>query len=108
MGTGLMLPFREIWLVDFEFNAAPGERPNPVCLCAHELKSGRRLEQWHDELGAEPPYSIDAGALIVAYFASAEIGCHLALGWPKPARVLDLFTEFRGKTNGFGGGRGLI
>ena len=36
----------------------------------------------------------------VAYYASAEIGCHLALGWPVPQRVLDLFTEFRNHTNG--------
>src|SRR4029077_12155739 len=26
--------------------------------------------------------------------------CHLALGWPVPERVLDLFTEFRNHTNG--------
>jgi hypothetical protein len=38
--------------------------------------------------------------LFVAYYASAELGCHLALGWPMPARILDLFTEFRCGTNG--------
>ena len=38
--------------------------------------------------------------LFVAYYASAEIGCHLALSWPVPERVLDLFTEFRNQTNG--------
>jgi hypothetical protein len=36
----------------------------------------------------------------VAYYASAELGCHLALGWPVPATVLDLFAEFRVATNG--------
>jgi DNA polymerase I len=36
--------------------------------------------------------------LFVAYYASAEISCHL--GWPVPPRVLDLFTEFRCLTNG--------
>ena len=34
------------------------------------------------------------------YYGSAELGCHLALGWPLPANVLDLFTEFRTRTNG--------
>src|SRR5262249_33263285 len=29
-----------------------------------------------------------------------EIGCHLALGWRAPERVLDLFPEFRNCTNG--------
>jgi hypothetical protein len=38
--------------------------------------------------------------LFVAYYASAEIGCHLTLNWPKPARILDLFTEFRNHLNG--------
>ena len=31
---------------------------------------------------------------------SAELGCHLSLHWPMPARILDLFTEFRNLTNG--------
>jgi hypothetical protein len=38
--------------------------------------------------------------LFVAYYAAAELGCHLALGWPLPRRVLDLFAEFRVRTNG--------
>src|SRR4029453_8258304 len=33
-------------------------------------------------------------------YASAELGCFLALGWSIPARILDLFTEFRAATNG--------
>ena len=53
-----------------------------------------------DEFGPSPPYSIGPDSLFIAYYASAEIGCHLALGWPKPARILDLFTEFRCRTNG--------
>ena len=48
--------------------------------------------------------------LFIAYYASAEIGCHLALGWPVPARILDLFTEFRNHTNGLPttAGNGLV
>jgi len=29
--------FNQLWVVDFEFRAAPGERPDPVCLVAYEL-----------------------------------------------------------------------
>jgi hypothetical protein len=36
----------------------------------------------------------------VAYYASAELGCHLALGWPLPDRVLNLYAEFRNAANG--------
>jgi DNA polymerase I len=102
--------FREIWTVDFEFIAGPGERPDPVCLCARELRSGREVRLWRDEFGHVPPYPIDTGSLFVAYYASAELGCHLTLGWPMPARILDLFTEFRCGTNGLTtpAGNGLI
>jgi hypothetical protein len=95
--------FAEIWLVDFEFrprDGRDGERPDPVCLVALELRSGRLVRRWRDEFGDRPPYRTDSDALFVAYYASAELGCHLALGWPMPARVLDLFVEFRRHTNG--------
>jgi hypothetical protein len=64
------------------------------------LHSGRKLRLWRDDFDTAPPYPTGPNALFVAYYASAEIGCHLALGWPVPERVLDLFTEFRNHTNG--------
>ena len=64
------------------------------------MKSGRTVRLWRDQFGPEPPYPIDADTLFVAYYASAELGCHLALGWPMPARILDLYAEFRDRTNG--------
>jgi DNA polymerase I len=103
-------PYREIWFVDFEFGALPGERPVPVCVCALELHTGRLIRQWQDELGPTPPYSVGPDALFIGYFASAELSCHLALGWQQPARILDLFIEFRNRTNGIStpSGAGLI
>ena len=102
--------FREVWAVDFEFVAPPGERPTPVCLVARELKSGRMIRLWRDQFGLFPPYSVGPDCLFVAYYASAELGCHLALGWPMPARILDLYAEFRCQTNGLPtvAGRGLL
>jgi hypothetical protein len=111
--------FRQIWCVDFEFgytNAGsanltpPGELQVPVCLVALELRSGRKIRRWNDEFGATPPYSTGLESLFIAFFASAEIKCHLALSWPVPARVLDLWVEYRNMTNaiGFSGGRKLI
>jgi DNA polymerase I len=93
------LPFDETVLVDFEFVDKPGERPEVVCLVAHELRSGRRFPIWQDQLGKEPPYRTDRKTLFVAYYAAAELTCHLALGWPMPTNILDLFTEFRRLTN---------
>ena len=96
----LLDPFTEIWAVDFEFGSEPGENPEPVCLVAWELRSARKVRLWRDEFDTAPPYPTGATALFVAYYASAEIGCHLALNWLVPERVLDLFTEFRNHTNG--------
>jgi hypothetical protein len=50
-------------------------------------------------MDAQPPYALDDQTLFVAFFASAELGCHLALKWPLPRRVLDLYAEFRCLTN---------
>jgi len=94
------LPYGEVWAVDFEFAVKDGARPNPVCLVAWELRSGRKLKLWRSEFGSSPPHSVGPDSLFIAYYASAEIGCHLALKWPKPVRILDLFTEFRCRTNG--------
>jgi hypothetical protein len=71
-------------------------------MVAHERGSGRVHRLWQDELRAltTPPYPIGSGCLVVAYYASAEIACHLALEWLPPQRVLDLYVEFRNLTNG--------
>jgi hypothetical protein len=97
-----MWPFREVVVADFEFATAPGERPSPVCAVAHELISGRRFRIWKDELErmSGPPWATGRDVLFIAYYASAELGCYRALGWPMPERILDLFVEFRNHTNG--------
>jgi DNA polymerase-1 len=114
------LPFRSVVAVDFEFDfgghasveeaSRSGERPRPVCMVARELRSGREWRQFRGEFGQAPPFPIGPDALFVAYYASAELGCFLALNWPIPARILDLFAEFRDRTNGLEtpAGAGLV
>jgi DNA polymerase I len=94
------LPYRQIWCVDFEFAALPGERPDPECLVARELRSGAKIRLARSQFGPHPPYRTGPDSLFVAYFASAEMGCHAALGWKMPERILDLFTEFKNQFNG--------
>ena len=104
------LPYRSIVVADFEFEfgghatfeeaSRSGERPRPVCMVARDLVSGKTWKLWRDEFGLLPPFPIGPDALFVAYYASAELGCFRALGWPKPTSILDLFTEFRDRTNG--------
>jgi len=104
------LPYRSVVAVDFEFEfgghisfadaSRSGERPRPVCLVARDLRTGRTWRLWRDELGPAPPFPIGPDALFVAFYASAELGCFRALARRRPANILDLFTEFRGRTNG--------
>jgi DNA polymerase-1 len=104
--------FDEVWFVDAEYSAQPGCRPVPICLVAKEALSGSELRLWEDELAAAaaPPFRIDGRALFVAYATPAEFSVFHALGWPAPARTLDLFVEFRAMTNGLKtpSGAGLI
>lgn len=98
------LPFREIWAVDFELHdyGRPGNEQFPVCMVAKELRSGQIVRTWSDELKDMdvPPFDIGSDCLYVAYLASAELHCHLALDWPLPENVLDCYVEFRVLTNG--------
>jgi len=100
--TDQQLPFGEIWFVDFEFRADDGELPWVVCMVARELKSGREIRLWRDELIAlrEAPFDTGPSSLFVAFFNSAEFGCFLELGWPLPNKAVDLFVEHRVETNG--------
>jgi DNA polymerase I len=98
------LPFNKIVAVDFEFDLgghdAVGERPRPVCGVFKELRSGKVIKLWRGEFGLAPPFPTDPSTLWVAFYSSAEWGCFRALDWATPARILDLFVEFRNRTNG--------
>lgn len=100
------LAFREIWAVDFEYRS-DGDPPDVHCMAAVEVRTGREIVLWKDQLGPEPPFSTGEDALFVAYYASAEMGCFLSLGWSPPAHILDLYAEYRNLGNGkalpFGG-----
>src|SRR5215472_3617675 len=116
----LELPFRYVVIADFEFEFSghtsaddagrSGERPRPVCMVAKELRSGQTWRLWRGQFGSTPPFPIGSDSLFIAFYASAELGCFRALGWPKPSNILDLFVEFRDRTNGLTppAGAGLI
>jgi len=95
------LPFREVWACDFEYRAPPGERPHPVCMCARELRSGREIQLWGDDLKRPAaPFDTGPNSVMITYAAAAEISCFLELAWPLPANVIDLYAEHRVATNG--------
>jgi DNA polymerase-1 len=95
--------FDAVWLVDFEFGPSGGEggAPEPRCVVAKEYKSGRMVRHWLDGTsGVRCPYDTGDRSLFVAYYASAETACHIALGWPMPRRILDLCAELKTILNG--------
>jgi DNA polymerase-1 len=104
------LPFREVVCCDFEYVPRDGDNPQPVCLVAKEMVSGRTVRLWRDQFGPEPPFAIDKDTLFVAFAAQAELRCFLELGWSMPARILDLYAEFKIASNGLppAAGKGLL
>ena len=101
-----MLPqFNRICVIDFEFVADPGERPKPVCLVIHEIKSSKTYKIWLEGQAPsfKPFFPFRGEDLFVAYYSSAEWGCYLALNWLLPVNVVDLFAKFRVLTNGLPG-----
>jgi hypothetical protein len=98
--------FKEIWRVDFEFQAFDnGDRVRPVCMTAEEMFTGRQIRLWREQLGPQPPFDIGDDSLFVSFSAGAELSCFLVLGWKKPSHILDLYVEFIALRNGRGGAR---
>ena len=101
-GLRATIPFRRVWCVDFEFQNPPGELPRPLCIVAKEFWTGETRRYGRNELLAlrAAPFDTGSDAVMVAYLASAELGCFLELGWSLPENVLDLYVEHRAETNG--------
>ena len=55
LSSVVALPFAEIWAEDFEWVPKLGERHDVVCYGARELRSGRTLRLWRDQLEHVPP-----------------------------------------------------
>lgn len=106
--------FAEIWVEDWEFLARPGERPEPHCCVARELRSGRLVRRWITRLpngqAGDPPYDMRENSLLLSYFGTAEIGCRSVVSWPLPRNHIDLYVEFGRLTCGkvLPAGRGLL
>jgi hypothetical protein len=71
-------------------------------MVAREYWSGREIRMWRDELLKlrRAPFNTGSNSVVFAYYASAEMGCFLQLGWPLPENLLDLFVEHKLSMNG--------
>jgi hypothetical protein len=92
---------RKIVFADFEFYDEDGEQPKPCCVVASEHPADTLHSVWLEgQRCPRAPFPTGPGVMLVAYFATAEMNCFLALNWEPPEFVIDLFPEFRILTNG--------
>ena len=85
---------------DFEFLPDANGISRVVCGVFKDLRTGKLHRLWEGDFGPSPPFPVDDSALWLAFKADAEMQCFLALGWPLPVNVIDLYAEFRNQTNG--------
>jgi len=95
--------FGSINVVDFEYEVAPGDLPNVLCMVAHVLdrilRHVRTIRLWRGEFGPAPPFDVGPDALFVAYSAWAEMTCFKMLGWKFPTHIFDAHTAYLAASN---------
>ena len=98
----LLERYREIVVIDTEYSAGSGQRPNPVCACAIEIKSGVRHRPWTFSKANQikPTWPDRPDVLTVMYYAPAECGFYTSMGWQLPNSALDLYSAYCWFSNG--------
>jgi DNA polymerase I len=97
----LLFNFTSVWVVVFTATEIPSERIQPLFCVATDLGSGRSVE-FATPLSQAPrtaPYPLTPRTLIVTINVPRLVGCHLALGWSVPERIVDLMVEWKCITN---------
>lgn len=105
--------YTAINVIDAEYSAGNGQRPTPVCICCHELISGVQYKVWTYGKAEkiQPPWSDGKDVLTVCFYAPAECGFYISMGWKLPNKILDLFSAYSWFANGKSmrtGGRSLL
>ena len=87
--------YDSVWHLDFEFREDANHLPVPVSLFAYEQHTGTEIFLRREQLLTlrRAPFGTGPRDLLVTFAANAEISCFLALGWPFPFNVLDLYVE---------------
>ena len=76
--------FASVVVCDFEYEIAPGDLPNVLCMVAYVLDENlqhvRTVRLWRGEFGTAPPFDIGPDTLFVAYSVWAEMTCFQVRG----------------------------
>jgi DNA polymerase I len=95
--------FAPIVVCDFEYEIAPGDLPNALCMVAYALDENLRhvhtIRLWRGEFGLKPPFDVGPDSLFVAYSAWAEMTCFKILGWKFPVHIFDQHTAYLAASN---------
>jgi DNA polymerase I-like protein with 3'-5' exonuclease and polymerase domains len=95
--------FTRLVVCDFEYaEGGTGNPLLPTCMASYEIISGQEWRLWREELqwlGAAP-FEVGPSTLFIAFKAESELQCFLSLGWKLPCHVLDLYSEWRWRSNG--------
>lgn len=95
--------FRQIIVCHFEYECAPGDLPDVLCMVAFVLDGNlqhvRIIRLWRGEFGPASPFSTGPDSLFVAYSAQAELTCFKVLGWTFPVHVFDQHTAYLAASN---------
>jgi hypothetical protein len=98
-----MSNFGTVVVCDFEYEVAPGDLPDVLCMVAQVLNENlqhvRTIRLWRGEFGSTPPFDIGSDALFVAYSAWAEMTCFRVLGWKFPKYIFDQHTAYLAASN---------
>ncbi|MFZ4809548.1 MAG: DNA polymerase [Hyphomicrobiaceae bacterium] len=94
--------FASVWIVVFAATAKSGEVVAPLALSARDAKTGLQIAIGAPKLFGvrRPPYPTGPRTLLVTIDADMVVGCHLALGWRVPERLVDLMIECRNDMGG--------
>jgi DNA polymerase I len=99
----LLFDFTNVWIVICGVLLSQGDRLSPQYIAAATAEEPHTFWQvGRPELleCSGPPYPTGPRCMLVTIDANELVGCHLALGWPIPERIIDLTVEFRNATNG--------
>ena len=65
--------FKSVAVCDFEYEVAPGDLPNVLCMVAYVLNENlhhvRTIRLWRSEFDSTPPFDVGPDSLFVAYSA---------------------------------------
>src|SRR5262249_3771149 len=103
LGNSVSSNFSTVVVCDFEYEVAPGDLPDVLCMVAHVLDENlqhvRTIRLWRGEFGPTPPFDIGSDALFVAYSAWAEMTCFKMLSWQFPVHIFDQHTAYLAASN---------